>query len=257
LTIDLAPVVDVPATGAPPCSAGGYCRLFGNTPDKVTKMAGAWLQGLQDHGVVGTLKHFPGLGATPSDPHKGLPVVSQSHDEIEKLDLSPYRALIDSSNVPDVVMSTDILMPAIDPTVPSELSQPTITGVLRDELHYDGVVITDALYMQGIGDFLHADARADATLVRAGVMSIQAGCDMILGTYTFGNTQSMVNGIKAAIQSGTLTEVRINQSVHRILMMKIKRGIWSLPYTPDPLPGGNSGPLPRALPTDAGRTAQR
>ncbi len=232
MNTDLAPVVDVPAPGGPTCAGGGYCRLWGNTPQMITQMAGAWMQGLQDSGVVGTLKHFPGLGEATVDPHKGLPVITESLAQIEQLDLAPYRALIDSKDPPSMIMSTDLLMTAIDPTVPAELSYKTITGVLRDELGYNGVVITDALYMDGVGIYFHANTRLDAPLAQACIQSILAGDDFLLGTYTPENTLYVVNAIVNAVQNGTITTARIDQSVRRILTLKARMGIWQPPITP-------------------------
>ncbi|HLY31525.1 MAG TPA: glycoside hydrolase family 3 N-terminal domain-containing protein, partial [Ktedonobacterales bacterium] len=145
LNVNLAPDVDVQLVAGP----DQVTRTFGSTPQQVIKMGGAFLDGMQDDGVIGTLKHFPGLGSATIDAHAGLPVIKSSRQQIEDIDLAPYRALIKAGKV-HMIMTTDLLMPAIDPTYPAELSYATITGVLRNELGYDGVVITDALYMKGI-----------------------------------------------------------------------------------------------------------
>jgi beta-N-acetylhexosaminidase len=96
--------------------------------------------------VVGCLKHFPGLGAARSDPHDDLPVINRDRDQIESVELAPYRSLIAAVQA-QCIMSTDFLMPALDPNMPAELAPTIINGVLRGELGFDGVVITDALYM--------------------------------------------------------------------------------------------------------------
>ena len=240
MNVDLAPVADV--------HPGGQVRDFGTTPDQVTKMAGAWMRGLQDHGVIATLKHFPGLGGTYSDPHAGLPVINHTRDEIEKQDLAPFRNLINSNDPPGMIMSTDILMTAVDAVNPAEVSQPIMTGMLRDELHYDGVVMTDALYMGGMGQYMcnidhvspcdpltYAKVNS-AVLGRLGVMAIQAGNDMILGTFNVENTQVMVDSIKNAITKGTLTQARIDQSVRRIITLKMHHGLIPV-QVPQPQPG--------------------
>lgn len=240
MNTDLAPVVDV--------HPGGQERDFGTTPDQVTKMAGAWMRGLQDHGVIATMKHFPGLGGTYFDPHAGLPTITHSRAVIESIDLAPYRNLINSDDPPGIIMSTDILMTAVDDKTPAEVSAPIMTGLLRNELHYDGVVMTDALYMGGMGQYMCGVdqvpppcnpltyARNNSqVLARLGVQALQAGNDMLLGTFDLENTQAMVDGIKAALQSGALTLDRINQSVRRIITLKVKHGL--IPFSPTSQPG--------------------
>ncbi len=231
LNANLAPVVDLDPTPQD--------RHFGTTPAEVIKMAGAWMQGMQDHGVIATLKHFPGLGnAVGGDPHVVLPTVYESRAQIENYDLAPYRALIDSNDPPGMVMSTDMMVPAFDAAALAELSYPIITGVLRDELHYDGVVITDALYMGGLGIFYDngKDLRTDlTTLGHIGVLAVKAGDDMLLGSFSYDSTQAIIDGIKGALQSGELTMARINQSVTRVIRMKVQHGL--IPYFPYSAPG--------------------
>jgi len=145
MNADLAPVVDVRTVDPSILQS----RIFGRDPDTVATYAGAFLDGLQANHVAGCLKHFPGLGAITSDPHNGLPIVPRSMDELSAIDLAPYKLMIPAKK-PAMVMSTDVLMPAIDPDLPAELSPKAINGLLRGELKYGGVVITDELYMRGI-----------------------------------------------------------------------------------------------------------
>ncbi len=212
INADLAPVVDV-HTVDPPVLAS---RMFGSTPQTVATYAGAFLDGLQTHGVMGTLKHFPGLGAITSDPHTGLPTVNRSMAQLNSIDLAPYKLLI-QKNHPAMIMSTDVLMPAIDPNLPAELSPRAINGILRQQLGYDGVVITDGLYMGGIAD--------KWSLGQASVLSIIAGNDIIEGPYTPQLVGSVISAFKQAIQQGKLTMARVNQAVERILLMKLHFGI--------------------------------
>ncbi len=114
-----------------------------------------------------------------------------------------------------MIMDTDLLMPAIDPVYPAETITPTIvTGILRDQLGYDGVVVTDSLWMAGIAKKWN--------LEQAGVMALQAGNDMLLGAIGPYQMESMINAIKAALQDGTLSMARINQSVTRIIALKMQ-----------------------------------
>jgi beta-N-acetylhexosaminidase len=209
---DLAPVVDV-HTVDPPVLAS---RMFGSNPQTVAADAGAYLDGLQNNGIVGCLKHFPGLGAITSDPHTGLPTVTRSKTDLERIDLAPYKLML-QRNHPAMIMSTDVLVPAIDKALPAELSPKAIDGVLRKELGYNGVVITDGLYMGGIS--------AHWTLSQAAVLAIQAGNDLIEGPFTVAQVASVIAALKQSIQKGQLTTQRIDQSVQRILLMKMQYGM--------------------------------
>ena len=212
INADLAPVVDVHTVDPPVLES----RMFGSDPKMVATYAGAYLDGLQNNGVAGTLKHFPGLGAITSDPHAGLPTVTRSMANLEAIDLAPYKTMI-RQNHPAMIMSTDVLTTAIDPTLPAELSPKAIDGVLRKELGYDGVVITDGLYMGGIS--------ANWTLSQAAVLSVVAGDDLVEGPYTPAQVAAVVAALKQAIDQGQLSMNRINQSVQRILLMKMQDGI--------------------------------
>jgi beta-N-acetylhexosaminidase len=206
---DLAPDVDVAVVAGP----DQWGRTFGSTPPPVTTFAGAWLQGLQMHGVVGALKHFPGLGAATTDAHLGLPVIDRTRAQLESTELAPYRDLIASGQA-HMIMSTDVLMPALDPSVPAEISKPIITGILRNELHYDGVAITDALYMAGIANHY--------SFGQAAVLAIEAGNDMIMAPWTPSMEQSIVDGLKQALANGSLSMAQVDNSVRRIIALKMR-----------------------------------
>jgi len=212
INADLAPVVDVRTVDPPVLQS----RMFGSDPKAVALYAGAFLNGLQNNGVVGCLKHFPGLGAVTSDPHDGLPTVTRSLTDLEKIDLAPYKLMIQMYH-PAMIMSTDVLMPAIDPSLPAELSYGAITTVLRRELGYNGVVITDGLYMAGIS--------YKWTLSQAAVLSIMAGDDIVEGPFSPSQVANVVRAFKQALRQGQLSIGRINQSVQRILFMKLQYGI--------------------------------
>jgi len=212
INADLAPVVDVHTVDPPVL----VTRMFGRDPNTVVTYAGAFLDGLQLDGVAGCLKHYPGLGAITSDPHLGLPTVNRSLAELENIDLAPYKLMIQADQ-PAMIMSTDVLLPAIDPNLPAELSPKIINGLLRNQLGYNGVVVTDGLYMQGIS--------GRWTLSQAATLSILAGDDLIEGPYSPGQVAAVVAALKQAIQQGKLTIERIDQSVERILLMKVQYGI--------------------------------
>jgi beta-N-acetylhexosaminidase len=214
LNADLAPDVDV-AVAMGPDQQG---RTFGSTPQPVITYAGAWLAGLQSQEVVGTLKHFPGLGAATADAHGNIPEIDRTRAQIEATELAPYRALIGSGQV-QMVMSTDLLMPALDPNMPAELSRPIVTGILRDELHFQGVAVTDALYM----------VAERWSLPQAAVLAVEAGNDMIMAPWTPGMVQAVRDGLKQALAGGGLTMQQVDTSVRRILLLKLEQGLLPIP----------------------------
>lgn len=217
INLNLAPVVDVLNT------SGGdvVSRSFGSTPARVTKMAGAYLQGLQSTGkVAGTLKHFPGLGDVPVDPHATLYTLSRSRSQLESIDWAPYRALIATGQV-QAVMSTHVVLGAIDPTRPASLSKPALTGILRDELGFNGVLITDGIYMHALANY---------SLDQIAVDAVDAGNDIICSTYSIESIQQVVDAITAAVADGTLTRSRIDDSVRRILLLKLRLGLLKGPH---------------------------
>jgi beta-N-acetylhexosaminidase len=215
--LNLAPVVDV--TNVYNAQMDG--RTFGDTPAQVTKMAGAYLQGLQKSGkVIGTLKHFPGLGDVGTDPHLAIPQLTRSKSDLEAIDWAPYRALIKSGNV-HAIMVTHEIVEALDTTEPSSLSPKIIQGILRKELGFQGVIMTDSLTMDAL--------TAYATMSQAAVLSIEAGSDLLMGASSPDDVASMFQSIKQAMSSGAITQQRINESVHRILMMKYAMGLLPIP----------------------------
>ncbi len=210
---DFAPDTDVMVVAGP----DELSRDYGTTPEDVIKYAGAYMQGLQSNGIVACIKHFPGLGAATIDAHEGLPVINRSRDDIYSVELAPYKAFIHTQNkwqFPGMIMPTDLLMPAIDPVWPAELSHTFMTDILRKEFGYDGVVITDALYMQGISD--------KWSLPEAGVLALNAGNDMLLGAIGSDQMLAMLNALKVALHNGTLSKARVDEAVSRILALKME-----------------------------------
>lgn len=215
--LNLAPVVDVNTVYNPQM----YGRTFGNNPDSVTRMASAYLQGLQQSGkVFGTLKHFPGLGDVATDPHVGVADVYRSKSQLEAIDWAPYRALIQQGNVHAIMVTHDILH-AIDAAAPSTLSSKVVTGILRGELGFQGVVMTDSLTMQGLTAFY--------TESQAAALAVEAGCDLLMGASTPQDIASMIQGIKQAYNSGAISMQRIDDAVRRILTLKYELGLLTIP----------------------------
>jgi beta-N-acetylhexosaminidase len=216
INTNFAPVVDVPVNAGEPW---GPSRTFSDDPKQVARFAAAFMAGEQQAGEVAAIKHYPGLGSVFEDPHLTLPVVSRTLDQFWQTELYPYKALV--SQYPDMVMSTDVLVPAVDPKYPAELSPIWINDILRHQIGYDGVVITDALWMKGIADYWN--------LGQACVLAIQAGSDICIAAYNSFASQSVFDDLNAAIASGQLTRARIAESVRRVLMVKIKYGMLPIP----------------------------
>ena len=215
--LNLAPVVDV--TNVYNFQLDG--RTYGTNAGNVTRMAEAYLQGLQHSGqVLGTLKHFPGLGDVSADPHNSVPQLYRSKSNLETIDWAPYRALIDSGNV-HAIMVTHEIVHAIDDSKPSSLSSKVVTGILRNELGFQGVIMTDSLTMEGITAYY--------TEGQAAALAIEAGSDLLMGAATPSDVATMIEGIKQSINSGQISSQRIDDSVRRILMMKYAMGLLPIP----------------------------
>ncbi len=218
INLNLAPVVDVTNV----YNSQLDHRTYGNTADLVTKMASAYLSGLQQSGkVLGTLKHFPGLGDVATDPHVGVPQLTRSQSDLEQIDWAPYRNLIQQGNTVHAIMVTHEIVQALDTTKPSSLSPKVVTGILRDEMGFKGVIVTDSLTMESITAY-YDEAQAAA-------LSVEAGCDLLMGASTPSDLASMIQGIKQAMSDGQISQQRIDDSVRRILLMKYAMGLLPIP----------------------------
>src|SRR5438105_694126 len=209
LNVNFMPIVDVLTN---PNNPGLPMRTFGSDPTLVTNMGRAYLKGLTDGGIIGCLKHFPGLGSASIDPHQSLPTMNRSLATLNAVDLVPYRTLIDEGIVP-MVMVTHILNPQLDPNLPTSLSPNVVTGILRKQLNFKGVIISDTLWMGGISNTY--------SLAQAAVLAVKAGTDLLLGPRGLSDTQNMIFGLHQAVMSGQISMDQINASVQRILEMKL------------------------------------
>ena len=185
-------------------------RSFGEDPHAVARLVRAYVRGLQDNGMLATLKHFPGHGDTDADSHIGLPTIRADYPRLDSVELVPFRAGIDAGA--QVVMSAHIAFPAFTGDAPATLSAAMLTGVLRDSLKFKGLVVTDALQMGAIV----AKYGAGEAAVRA----FEAGSDLLLMP---ADPDSAIASMLAALQSGRITPARLDASVRR--MLDIKRGL--------------------------------
>ncbi|WP_201381569.1 glycoside hydrolase family 3 protein [Ktedonobacter sp. SOSP1-85] len=215
LNVNFMPTVDVLTN---PNNPGLPQRTFGSSATLVTNMGRAYLKGLNEGGVVGCLKHFPGLGSANLDPHRSLPYMDRSLETLNQVDLVPYRTMIGEGVVP-MVMVTHILNPQLDPQLPTSLSPNVVTNILRKQLNFQGVIISDTLWMGGVSNTYD--------LSHAAVLAVKAGTDLLLGPRGLTETATMLEGLAQAVHSGTITTQQIDASVTRILALKLKYNIIS------------------------------
>ena len=233
VNVDFAPVLD---TNNNPENPVIGVRSISSNPELVGKLGKNIAKGIQDQGVAATAKHFPGHGDTATDSHYGLPMVDKSIEELRETELKPFKIAIE--NGIDMIMTAHIQFPQIEKdtfiskkdgsqiSIPSTLSDDIIKGILREEMEYDGVVITDAMNMKAISDHF---GELESTK-----MAINAGIDIILMPTILRNNEDVkkldyiVNGILDSIKSGEIKEEEITDSAERIVKLKIDRGIIDL-----------------------------
>ncbi|NMH60134.1 glycoside hydrolase family 3 protein [Alteromonas ponticola] len=226
INVNFAPNVDVNVNPANPVI---NVRSYGESPAMVATLGQATVATFQQLALISVIKHFPGHGDTHVDSHSGLPRVTHSRQEIEAKDLLPFRAIIDSETPPAMVMSAHIQYPALDnstlttkngtaTTVPATLSRKILHGLLRKELAFDGVIVTDALDMQAISQFF---SQTDATL-----HAFKAGADIALMPYVIRSNADIKRfwqwhqTLVSAAESGELNASELASSVKRIEQLK-------------------------------------
>jgi beta-N-acetylhexosaminidase len=210
-----SPVADVNVNPANPVIG---VRSFGSEAGAVAGLVAAEVAGYQGAGVAATAKHFPGHGDTAVDSHYGFPVITHNRELWEKLDAVPFRSAIRAGI--DSIMTAHIQFPALDASGdPATLSHPILTGILRGELGYDGVVVTDSLGMEGVRT-KYGDARVP-------VLALKAGVDHLLNPPSL---DVAWNAVLKAVRDGELTEARLDESILRILRLKARLGLFEEPY---------------------------
>jgi len=224
INTDLAPLADVYQG-----SALGPSRMFGTTPSQVITYAGAFLDGLQQNGVEGTLKHWPGLGSAPANPDYGLPTITHTQAQLNAIDFAPFRALL--AHHPGMIMATHVIVPAYDPQAPASLSPELIDQVLRGQLGYQGVVITDAMDAQGLLQFMQQQGYTNPAqaVAEASVRAILAGNDIVECPTQPDRLAAVVSAVTAAVHSGRISQQRLRQSLRRIIALKVQMGLIKLP----------------------------
>ncbi|WP_460961615.1 glycoside hydrolase family 3 protein [Parasphingorhabdus pacifica] len=220
LNHNFAPIGDVNVNPENPVIG---VRSFSSDPTLAAELTGAQVRGYEDSApanrtVSAAVKHFPGHGDTNQDSHTSLPVIEHTRAQWEQLDAPPFREAIAAGT--DSVMSAHILVPKLDDSgEPATLSPTVLTGMLREELGYRGVIVTDSLQMEGVRQ-MHPDAEIP-------VLALKAGADQLLMPE---NLPAAIDGVLDAVRSGELTEERIDRSVTRILELKKARGVLDDPF---------------------------
>ncbi len=235
-----APVVDVNNNAENPVI---NVRSYGENADDVTRFGIAFMEGLQSQNILATAKHFPGHGDTAVDSHRGLPVINFSRERLEKTEFAPFRALINAGV--GSVMISHISMPQLDDTkveplktsekasytesevitegttIPATLTSKIITDILKKDMKFDGLIVTDAMDMSGLTLYFTQEEGA--------VRALLAGNDIILKP---SNADAAIRGIREAVKSGRITEARLNESVRKILAWKHQLGLSEKLITP-------------------------
>ena len=210
--MNFAPVLDVNSNPRNPVIGN---RSFGSDPYQVAKLGISTMHGMMDNGIIPVVKHFPGHGDTVVDSHKALPKVETTLEALRNVELVPFQKAIEEGA--DAVMVAHILFPALDPDYPSSMSKAIITGLLRNEMKFEGVIITDDLTMGAIAN--------DYTIPEAAVQSFIAGSDQLLVVRDYEVQLNTLNAFIKAIETGEITEERLNESVKRILTLKEKYSV--------------------------------
>lgn len=230
INTNLAPVVDVSSNPANPVIG---LRSFGDDGAVVGQMAAALVEGMNQFDVIGCAKHFPGHGDTAADSHYGLPVVEKSLEQLRSCELLPYEILIGQGI--DMIMTAHILYPQLEQdrilsektgnleALPATMSHTIVTELLKQDMGFGGIVVTDAMNMAGVA--------AAWDPVQAVILAIAAGVDMVCMPCTLSSLEdvktldAIVNGVAAAVADGTIPMARIDDALARILRVKESRGI--------------------------------
>lgn len=236
-----APVLDVNNNADNPVI---NVRSFGEDPEQVARFGVAFIEGLQSQGVLATAKHFPGHGDTNVDSHRGLPIIEKSRESLEKTELLPFRRAVEAGV--GSVMIAHISLPQIDPeeakplknfiqgdaergaeivnqsaTIPATLSAKVQTGILRNDMGFKGLIVSDAMSMSGLTIYFSQE--------EAGVRAFLAGTDILEKPAA---VDAMLRGLKEAVRSGRIPESRLNDSVRRQLAWKYELGLTKQKITP-------------------------
>ena len=205
--MDFAPVLDVNSN---PNNTVIGDRSFSNDKDKVASLGASEINGFKDSNIISVAKHFPGHGDTATDSHYALPIINKTLDELKSVEFVPFKKSIEEK-VPAIMVS-HILMPQIDANNPASMSKTIITDILRKDLKFDGLIVTDDMTMGAVTNELD--------ITTACINSINAGADLLLVCHGYDNEINVINAIKDAVNNGIISIDTINRSVYKILSLK-------------------------------------
>ena len=208
--VNFAPVVDVGL---------GAERSFSRETTEVIRLARAAVLGYRKEGILCTLKHFPGIGKAPKDPHQAVSDITAERDVLEQEDLAPFRNLINEFDVqPPLIMVSHLRYPAYDSENPACVSEVLLKGVLRGQLGFEGLIVTDDLEMGAMTSLY--------SFRDMGVMAVAAGADVLLVCHNTDSQKQVYRGLVEAVKEGRLSPERLDEAVRRVLRTKL-----SLPPT--------------------------
>lgn len=210
--MDFAPVLDINSNPENPVIGD---RSFGGDSEVVRRLGIQTMKGLQSEDIVPVVKHFPGHGDTSVDSHVGLPVVNNDIERLKNFELIPFMDAI--KNGADAIMIAHILLPKIDAENPASLSKTIITGLLKNDLGFQGVIMTDDMTMGAIGESYN--------IGEAAIKSVGAGNDIVMIAHEYDKQMLVINALKEGVEKGIILEDRIDKSVYKILKLKQKYGI--------------------------------
>jgi beta-N-acetylhexosaminidase len=212
INVNLAPVLDINNNPDNPLIG---VRSFGGDPKLVAELGAAYIKGLQSGGVIATAKHFPGHGDTDTDSHLDLPIIKHPRSRLDQVELYPFKKAIQAGV--DSIMTAHVYFPAIEKEedIPATLSKSVLTDLLRNELKFEGLIITDCMEMKAIVNTFGT--------VEGAVKTIEAGSDTVLVSHSYQRQKNAIEAVIEAVKSGRISEKRIDASVKRILSLKAKR----------------------------------
>ncbi|MDU1053185.1 beta-N-acetylhexosaminidase [Clostridium baratii] len=207
--MNFAPVLDINSNPNNPVIGN---RSFGNNKDIVASLGTSTMKGIQSKNIISVVKHFPGHGDTSVDSHVNLPVVNYDINRLNSFEFVPFKTAI--QNGANAVMVGHILLPKIDNKYPSSMSYEIVTNILRKDLGFDGLVVSDDMTMGAI--------KENYSIEEASVKSINAGVDLLLVCQKYENTENVLKALKEAVLNGTISKERLDNALYNIISTKKK-----------------------------------
>jgi beta-N-acetylhexosaminidase len=223
ITMDYAPVLDVHTNPKNPVIGD---RALADRADEVARLGSAIIRVLQGEGIAACGKHFPGHGDTSADSHHDLPLVEHPLERLRQVELVPFRAAIEASVA--TIMTAHVFLPAVDDRLPATLSRRLVTDLLRDELKYDGVILSDDLEMKAVAN--------EYAVTRAAVMAVDAGCDgVLICSGDHGTQTAALEALIHAVEDNRLPQARVDDALRR--QLRTKERFLATPVRSRPLRG--------------------